>query len=669
MPIIDSHAHIFPPDFGPAPAGCDPAGWPSTEPNPDVDGGKFLINGLMRFPAKAVWFDAERRLEASAASGLDAEVLSPFPALLNYRAPAEVGRELCRVTNEYIAGLVAAFPTRFYGLGTLPLQDPDMAAAELTEVVKTGLAGVEIASNINGKSLHEPEFDGFWAEADRLGAAVFVHGMPVPSDRLPGAAVATFGVGAEATLGAAAIITGGVAEKYPGLRISFSHAAGGLPLVLTRAQWFWGRTWNEEPPLPESERPEAKPWFAEHSPTELARRFYYDSLVFDRRAIRYLADMLGTDRLLVGSDFPAMTREEPIAKTLRSMGLSDAELQDILWHNCFRFLGVEPPKLSSFSELPVTSASVYLSDFEDDVPQPWTAPGPVAQRPPRLLLTLLGDYWWQRTEPLPSAVIVALLAEFGVSDSAARAALSRLTRNGLLVTSRSGRRTFVRLSSRAADVLDDGARRIFSFGGSAAPWDGQWSLVAFSIPEDHRAVRDELRKALRWLGFAPLYDGMWVAPRDHASDVMARLKELGISTATAFRASAVPSGGEASEIPARAWDLAGLSKRYEEFIAFASLLRDQTEAGEITPMDALVARTRVMDEWRAFPAMDPDLPDELLPPAWPRAAARELFIACYDLLGPLAARRVRQIIDRYSPDLACRAAYHSTKLTVSAAEG
>ena len=317
----------------------------------------------------------------------------------------------------------------------------------------------------------------------------------------------------------------------------------------------------------------------------------------------------------------------------------------------------------------MTSASAYLGDFEDDVPQPGTAPGPVAQRPPRLLLTLLGDYWWQRTEPLPSAAIVALLAEFGVSDSAARAALSRLTRNGLLVTSRTGRRTFVRLSSRAADVLDDGARRIFSFGASGAPWDGQWSLVAFSIPEDHRAVRDELRKALRWLGFAPLYDGLWVAPRDQASEVMARLKELGISTATAFRAAAIPSGGAASEIPARAWDLAGLRERYEEFIAFAGLLRDQTVAGEITPMDALVARTRVMNEWRAFPAMDPDLPDELLPPAWPRAAARELFIACYDLLGPLAARRVRQIIDRYSPDLACRAAYHSTALTVSAAEG
>jgi phenylacetic acid degradation operon negative regulatory protein len=213
------------------------------------------------------------------------------------------------------------------------------------------------------------------------------------------------------------------------------------------------------------------------------------------------------------------------------------------------------------------------------------------------------------------------------------------------------------------------ARRIFSFGSGGPGWDGMWSLVAFSIPEQHRAVRDELRKALRWLGFAPLYDGLWVSPRDHAPDVLAKLKDLGITTATAFRATALPTGiaAAASDIPARAWDLAGLRDAYQEFIDFAGLLRDQTVAGEISTGDALVARTRVMNAWRAFPAMDPDLPDELLPPAWPREAARELFIACYNLLGPLAAKRVRQIIARYSPELSVRAAYHSTELTVSAA--
>jgi phenylacetic acid degradation operon negative regulatory protein len=319
----------------------------------------------------------------------------------------------------------------------------------------------------------------------------------------------------------------------------------------------------------------------------------------------------------------------------------------------------------------VSSLPTYLDPLEDDgVSQPWTSPGSVAQRPPRLLLTLLGDYWWQRTEPLPSAAIVALLAEFGVSDSAARAALSRLTRNGLLVTSRSGRRTYVQLSARAAAILDDGAKRIFSFGRRPTSWDGLWSLVAFSIPEEHRSARDELRKALRWLGFAPLYDGLWVSPRDHADEVIGRLADLGISTATAFRATALPlpgggGGAAAPDIPARAWDLSGLKERYDEFTTFAGMLRDQTEAGQISVADSLVARTRVMNEWRAFPALDPDLPDELLPPTWPRAAAREMFVACYDLLGPIATRRVRQIIARYSPELAVRAAYHNTELVMS----
>jgi phenylacetic acid degradation operon negative regulatory protein len=296
--------------------------------------------------------------------------------------------------------------------------------------------------------------------------------------------------------------------------------------------------------------------------------------------------------------------------------------------------------------------------------EPWTVPAAAAERPPRLLLTLLGDYWWQRTEPLPSAAIVALLAEFGVSDSAARAALSRLTRNGLLVTSKTGRRTFSRLSSRAAAILDDGARRIFSFGATNQPWDGMWSLVAFSIPEDNRAARDALRKQLRWLGFAPLYDGLWVSPRDHAAEVIGYLKDLDITTATAFRAASVPDGGG---IPARAWDLNGLWARYEHFIGLAGRLRDTTAAGQVPPIDALIARTRVMDEWRAFPGLDPDLPAELLPSGWPRAAARELFIGCYDLLGPLAAKRVRQIITRHSPELAGRAAYHSSELKLSTA--
>jgi phenylacetic acid degradation operon negative regulatory protein len=300
------------------------------------------------------------------------------------------------------------------------------------------------------------------------------------------------------------------------------------------------------------------------------------------------------------------------------------------------------------------------ADFaSDEVPAAW--PGGVVQRPPRLLLTLLGDYWWRRAEPLPSAALVALLAEFGVSDSAARAALSRLTRNKLLVTSKSGRRTVVRLSDRAARVLDDGGHQIFSFGRSSQPWDGMWSLVAFSVPEQNRAARDSLRKQLRWLGFAPLYDGLWVSPRDRAIEVISQLAELGITTATALRATTVP-GVTADGLPQRAWDLDNLRARYDRFIAHTGALRERTLAGRVSPVAALVTRTRVMDEWRAFPELDPDLPDELLPDAWPRGSARELFTTTYDLLGPLASHRVRQIVARYSPELAVHAIHHSSEL-------
>jgi aminocarboxymuconate-semialdehyde decarboxylase len=363
--LIDVHAHVIPDSFPPAPAGCDPAAWPSMSPSmspsspeaspsmspeASADAGDtlLLVSGALRFTARSVWFDAERRLAAAAASGVDAEVVSPFPPLLNYRLPAAGGLDLARWVNEYIASLCAAAPGRIYGLGTVPLQDPDLAAAELSAIGEIGLAGVEIASNIGGLSLADERFLGFFAEAERLGTAVFVHAMPVSSDRLPGPATATFGVGVEGSLAAGALITGGVASKYPGLRLAFSHGAGGFPLMLPRAQWFWGRTWNEEPPA--SRGPEAAPWAAETGPAELARRFYYDSLVFDHRAIRYLIDMIGPGRLLVGSDFPAMPREEPAGRTLSAMGLPAAVLDDITWHNCFNFLGIDAPTLFSSGE-------------------------------------------------------------------------------------------------------------------------------------------------------------------------------------------------------------------------------------------------------------------------------------------------------------------------------
>jgi aminocarboxymuconate-semialdehyde decarboxylase len=306
----------------------------------DGDTARLLLFGATRFRARDAFFDAERRVEEMAKSGVDFEVLSPMPPLLRYDLPVPDGLALARHVNEFTAELAATDPTRFAGLGLVPMQDPDAAAGELGAMRESGLLGVEIASSVLGASIGAERFLPFFAEAERLGMAVFVHAMPSATDRLPASAMGTYVVGLEGAMAAASIITGGIAAKCPDLRISFSHAAGGFGLMVPRAQYFWSGTWNEETPVPER----AIAHDDGPSPLEYARRFYYDSMVFDARALRYLVDLLGADRLLVGSDFPAMPREEPAGRTLRTLGLPDDELAGILWHNTFRYLGREAPR-------------------------------------------------------------------------------------------------------------------------------------------------------------------------------------------------------------------------------------------------------------------------------------------------------------------------------------
>ncbi len=329
--LVDAHAHLLPRDYPAESPDC----FPRMEP---VDGSsaRTLVFGSTRFRAKDAFYDAERRVEEMASSGVDMEVVTPMPPLLNYRLTVEDGLALARHVNEFTAELCAFDSTRLVGFGMVPLQDPDVAASELSAIRGQGLSGVEIASNVLGVSIGEERFLPFFAEAERLGLAVFVHAMPAATDRLPSSAAGTYVVGIEGALAAASLILGGTAAKCPDLRVSFSHAAGGFPFMLPRAQYFWGGSWNEEPRVVERAiMPDDGP-----SPLELARRFYYDSLVFDRRALRYLIDLIGSDRLLVGSDFPAMPREEPVARTLRSMELPPGVLDDITSKNALRWLGV-----------------------------------------------------------------------------------------------------------------------------------------------------------------------------------------------------------------------------------------------------------------------------------------------------------------------------------------
>ncbi|MEU9880929.1 PaaX family transcriptional regulator [Streptomyces phaeochromogenes] len=271
-------------------------------------------------------------------------------------------------------------------------------------------------------------------------------------------------------------------------------------------------------------------------------------------------------------------------------------------------------------------------------------------------MTLLSDYWFGLTEHLPSAALVELLAEFDISEPSARAALNRLTKRGLLVSSKRGRNTYYGLHAQAIPLLEDGRKQVVAFGAQdAGPWDGMWTVVAFSVPEAERQLRHGIRTNLRWHGFAALYDGLWCSPWDKRDAAFEILSELGVRSATVMRAGI----DERSIVQAvSAWDLEELKQQYIAFEEEFSPVLENTRRGALTASQALVARTKVLDSWRNFLGAEPDLPTELLPEDWPRSRTRRLFFELHDGLAPVAKARCQQIIARYAPELATLVTQH-----------
>lgn len=262
--------------------------------------------------------------------------------------------------------------------------------------------------------------------------------------------------------------------------------------------------------------------------------------------------------------------------------------------------------------------------------------------PARQVLTLFGDYWWYADEPMPSGALVSALGDLGVKEAAARATLTRLTRLELLVSDRVGRRTTHRLSARAASIIAEEAQWLEVFGRVESEWDGVWSVLAFSIPESQRARRHSARSRLKWLGYAPLYDGVWISPLDTAREAMAQLRELDVADVTSMRArlETSMSGG-----PQAAWDLDAARREYDIFAAEL----ERTTA--LTGAAALAERSRLMLTWQRFRSLDVGLPREVLPEGWPRVSVRRLFAQRYDDLGPEAEDRMRVHVGAISPDL------------------
>jgi phenylacetic acid degradation operon negative regulatory protein len=264
--------------------------------------------------------------------------------------------------------------------------------------------------------------------------------------------------------------------------------------------------------------------------------------------------------------------------------------------------------------------------------------------PQGLAVTLVADYTLPARAWLPSAAIVALLGEFGVTGGAARTTISRLARRGALEGRQDGRHTSYRLTQPAVVNLSSGGMSIGSFGAQPEPWDGSWTLIAFSLPQEKSTQRRALRNDLRWRGYAPLYDGVWLSPHPLTPPARAMLEAVTPGALTVFRAQHTELGRDAARNPVDAWDIEGIAGQYEMFIRRWRRLLPRITAGKVTGAAAVRARTEVMDIYRRFPVVDPLLPVELMPPDWPRTRAREIFVAVYDGLAEPAEEHVRAVV-------------------------
>jgi aminocarboxymuconate-semialdehyde decarboxylase len=276
----------------------------------------------------------EVRLKDMDKMGIDIQAVSPAPQQTYYWTEPGEGAQLARQVNERIAEIVGKWPDRFVGLGTVPLQDPDLAVSELSHAVKTlGLRGVEINPSVNGMDLTDKRLmlEQFFARAEELDIVIFMHpiGFTQGERLLDHYFNNVIGNPLETTVAASHLIFDGVMERHPKLKIVLPHAGGYLAHYWARMDHGWRA------------RPDCRT-VLKKKPSESLEKFYFDTITFDRTMLRQMVQRYGADHVLLGTDYPYdMGMEDPIGFIEKTEKLTAEDNNRIQGLNAARLLKID----------------------------------------------------------------------------------------------------------------------------------------------------------------------------------------------------------------------------------------------------------------------------------------------------------------------------------------
>lgn len=276
-------------------------------------------------------WDPATRLKEMDMTTVDVQVLSTIPVLFNYFAKPEHALETSRFFNDHIAQCVDHHPTRFIGLGTVPMQDVDVAIKEMERCIKElKMPGIEIGSNINTRNLSDEYYKPFWTAAEELGCCIFVHPWEMMGEKemakywLPW----LVGMPAETSRAICSMIFGGVFEQHPRLRVAFAHGGGSFPLTIGRIE----HGYNVRPDLCAIDNAV--------NPRDYIGRFWIDALVHDPKALDFIVDVMGHDHICMGSDYPFPLGEHHPGQLIDSMPYDSTLKEKLLQKNALSWMGL-----------------------------------------------------------------------------------------------------------------------------------------------------------------------------------------------------------------------------------------------------------------------------------------------------------------------------------------